>query len=47
MSMERNVEGVHTGVLWKINGKRVRRLRDRSWHKHEAEDVREESGTQM
>ena len=45
-AMQRKVEGVHTGFLRQITGKRVRRQRDGTWETPGAEGVREASGTQ-
>ena len=45
-TMERKVEGIHTGFLRQIMGKRVRQLRDGTWQTPGAEGVREAAGTQ-
>ena len=42
-AMDRKVEGIHTDFLRHITGKRVRRLRDRTWERPGAEGVREAS----
>ena len=44
--MERKVEGIHTGFLRRIMGKRTRRLVDRTWDTPGAEGLQEAAETQ-
>ena len=44
-SMDRTVEGTHTGFLIKIMGKRERQKADRTWYTPATEEVREAVGT--